>query len=164
MSTTNITSLTSAKIIVSGRRIMQNHENFPTYIQPLADKLGAGVGASRAASIGVAAGHIGQEGRQQHMRWLVEPPPIARRRSGTSPSKSSDGANAATATSHSVVAPRFQTFPGSGLPILISRFTSHRRCCIADIGQPVRQRRRVVATFLTRVLLGYNGNKAGIIR
>src|ERR1700761_9283093 len=41
--------LTSAKIIVSGGRAMQSRENFTKYIEPLADKLGAGVGASRAA-------------------------------------------------------------------------------------------------------------------
>src|SRR3979409_2202361 len=41
--------LTSAKIIVSGGRAMQSRENFSKYIEPLADKLGAGVGASRAA-------------------------------------------------------------------------------------------------------------------
>src|SRR3546814_10256518 len=41
--------LTSAKIIVSGGRALQNSENFHTIIEPLADKLGAGVGASRAA-------------------------------------------------------------------------------------------------------------------
>ena len=40
--------LTSAKIIVSGGRALQNPENFHTLIEPLADKLGAGVGASRA--------------------------------------------------------------------------------------------------------------------
>ncbi|UVO51166.1 electron transfer flavoprotein subunit alpha/FixB family protein [Sphingomonas sp. SUN019] len=41
--------LTSAKIIVSGGRALQNGENFHSIIEPLADKLGAGVGASRAA-------------------------------------------------------------------------------------------------------------------
>ncbi len=41
--------LTSAKIIVSGGRAMQSRENFAKYIEPLADKPGAGVGASRAA-------------------------------------------------------------------------------------------------------------------
>src|ERR1700748_2279274 len=41
--------LASAKIIVSGGRAMQSRENFAKYIEPLADKLGAGVGASRAA-------------------------------------------------------------------------------------------------------------------
>jgi len=39
--------LTSAKIIVSGGRAMQSRENFAKYIEPLADALGAGVGASR---------------------------------------------------------------------------------------------------------------------
>jgi len=47
--------LTSAKIIVSGGRALQNGENFHAIIEPLADKLGAGVGASRAA---VDAGYV----------------------------------------------------------------------------------------------------------
>lgn len=41
--------LASAKIIVSGGRALQNGENFRALIEPLADKLHAGVGASRAA-------------------------------------------------------------------------------------------------------------------
>src|ERR1700691_1441144 len=41
--------LTSAKIIISGGGAMQSRENFTKYIEPVADKLGAAVGASRAA-------------------------------------------------------------------------------------------------------------------
>ncbi len=41
--------LTSAKIIVSGGRGMANGENFKKYIEPIADRLGAAMGASRAA-------------------------------------------------------------------------------------------------------------------
>ena len=41
--------LTAARIVISGGRGMGNAENFKTYIEPVADKLGAAMGASRAA-------------------------------------------------------------------------------------------------------------------
>ena len=47
--------LTSAKIIVSGGRALKDAETFSAVILPLADKLNAGVGASRAA---VDAGYV----------------------------------------------------------------------------------------------------------
>ena len=41
--------LTSARVIISGGRGIGNAENFKTYIEPVADQLGAAMGASRAA-------------------------------------------------------------------------------------------------------------------
>ncbi|MHB1302508.1 MAG: electron transfer flavoprotein subunit alpha/FixB family protein [Acidiphilium sp.] len=41
--------LTAARIVISGGRGMQNGENFTKLLDPIADKLGAAVGASRAA-------------------------------------------------------------------------------------------------------------------
>jgi electron transfer flavoprotein alpha subunit len=43
--------LTSAKIIISGGRAMQSRENFTKYIEPVADRLGAGMGASALAAV-----------------------------------------------------------------------------------------------------------------
>ena len=91
------------------------------------------------AATRVAAGHDGEDGEQQYMRQLV-----FHSLPTTGIGNVCQHVQQRRKCSHGNLRvgcrPRSQTSADSGIPFLVSRFTSARNCCTADSIQPLRQR------------------------
>jgi hypothetical protein len=96
-----------------------------------------GVDEADETPIGVGSGDDGEDAEQKHMRKLMEPA-LRPARIGHVFQQAQQRCECSHGNLRLGCRPTSQTSPCSGIPLLLTRFTLTRGCCIPDSPQPIR--------------------------